>query len=108
MLKKQYVKSRKVWKITFELPEAEISKGSKVRSVHLAGEFNGWDPAALPMARRQGAFRTTVELEPGQQAPFRYLINGEYWYNDPHSDGYVPNGFGEDNCVVTVPALGHI
>lgn len=108
MLKKQYIKSRKVWKIIFELPEAEMPEELNVKSVHLAGEFNNWDPTALPMTHRQGTFRAAVELEPGQQVPFRYLINNEHWYNDPHSDDYAPNGFGGDNCIVSAPASGYI
>jgi hypothetical protein len=108
MLKKQYVKSRKVWKVTFELPETELPEAIEAKSVHLLGEFNDWDHTAMPMARRQGTFRATVELQPGQEAPFRYLVNGKYWYNDWNADAYVPSGFGEDNCVVIAPALGHI
>lgn len=37
MLKKQYIKSRKVVKVTFEVPEAELPE-AKVESVHLVGE----------------------------------------------------------------------
>jgi hypothetical protein len=40
MLKKRYIKSRNVWKVTFELPEAELPEGIEAESVHLVGEFN--------------------------------------------------------------------
>ena len=101
MLKKRYIKSRKVCKVTFELPKAELPEGIEAESVCLAGEFNGWDPAATPMTRdRKGGFRVTLELDPGREYPFRYLVNGIHWYNDWHADTYAPNGFGEDNCVV--------
>jgi hypothetical protein len=108
MLKKQYIKSRKVWKITFELPETELPEAIEAKSVHLMGEFNDWSATAMPMDRRKGIFRATVEIQPGQEAPFRYLVNGEHWCNDWYADAYVPNGFGEDNCVAIAPALGHI
>jgi hypothetical protein len=107
MLKKQYVKSRKVWKVTFELPETELPETIKAKRVHLVGDFNDWDPTAMPMVRRQGTFRATIELQPGQETSFRYLVNGEHWYNDRRADAYVPNRFGEDNCIVTAPAPGH-
>jgi hypothetical protein len=104
MLKKRYVKSRKAWKVTFELPKAELPEGIEVESVHLVGEFNDWDHTATPMKRgKTGVFRAMLELEPGRGYLFRYLINGEHWHNDRHADGYVPSGLGEDNCVVVTP-----
>ena len=32
MLKKRYIKSRKVWKLTFQVPEAELPKPSKSKA----------------------------------------------------------------------------
>ncbi len=105
MLKKQYIKSRKVCKVTFELPDAELPEPIVADSVHLVGEFNDWDPTATPMPRgRGGIYRVTLELEPGREYQFRYLVNGEHWCNDWHADAYVSGGFGEDNCVVVTPA----
>jgi hypothetical protein len=49
---------------------------------------------------RKRGFRVTLELEPGREYPFRYVVNGVHWCNDWHADTYVPNGLGEDNCVV--------
>jgi len=58
MIKKQYVKSRKVSKVTFALPKAEVPEGIGVESVSLAGEFNDWDPTTTPMMpNSKGAFR---------------------------------------------------
>jgi len=107
MLKKQYVKSRQIWKVTFELPEDELSEGLEADSVHLVGEFNDWDTNRTPMKRgKRGVFRVMVELEPGREVQFRYLVNGEHWCNDWHADAYVPGGLGEDNCVVVTPVSG--
>jgi 1,4-alpha-glucan branching enzyme len=104
MLKKRYIKTRKVAKVTFDLPKSELPETIEVESVHLVGEFNEWDPTATPMAlRRGGIYRVTVELEPGREYQFRYLVNGEHWYNDWHADAYVPSGTGGDNCVVVTP-----
>ncbi|NIV38319.1 MAG: glycoside hydrolase [Anaerolineae bacterium] len=109
MLKKRYIKSRKVAKITFEVPEAELPEGIAVDSLHVVGEFNNWDPAATPMVRRRGrVYRATVELEPGGEYKFRYLVNGEHWCNDWHADGYVASPTGEDNCVVVTPSAASV
>ena len=106
MLKKQYVKSRQVYKVTFELPKTQFPEGLKVQDVALAGSFNEWDPAATPMKRAKGgAYRATIEFEPGQEHQFRYVVNGEHWCNDWNADGYAPNDYGEDNCILAMPAL---
>jgi hypothetical protein len=47
-----------------------------------------------------------VELEPGRQYQFRYLLDGERWCNDWHADAYVANQMGTDNCVAALPAAG--
>ncbi len=71
--------------------------------VHVAGDFNGWQ-ATTPMKRQKdGSWRATVELEPGREYQFRYLVDGNVWVNDEAADAYVPNPFGADNCVVHTP-----
>jgi 1,4-alpha-glucan branching enzyme len=107
MLKKKYVKSRRVSKVTFELPKAELPEAIRPESIYVVGDFNNWDPTATPMKRgKGGVFKAMLELEPGQAYQFRYLINGEQWCNDWHADDYVPNDLGEDNCVVVAPTGG--
>ena len=104
-LKKTYVKSHRTYKVTFELPEAELPEGVAIESIHLVGEFSDWKHGAMPMTRGpDGTFRLTLELEPGRAAQFRYLINGQQWYNDWHADAYVLNAYGADNCVVVTPS----
>jgi 1,4-alpha-glucan branching enzyme len=107
MLKKRFVKSRQVWKVTFELAKHELPEGLEADSVHLVGDFNDWDTTGMSMKRgRGGAYRTIVEFEPGQEVQFRYLVNGEHWCNDWGADAYVPGGVGGDNCVVKLSADG--
>ena len=106
MLIKQYVKSRQVAKVTFELAENELPEGAGAESVVLVGEFNDWDPAANPMkySKNKKAYRVTLELEPGQSYQFRYFVDEQHWYNDGQADAYLPTGTGQDNCVVVAPA----
>ena len=102
MLKKSLIKSRNLYRVTFEVPEVELPEDIQVDSFNLVGEFNNWDPAATPMQHngKKKVFRTTLELEPGREYQFRYLINGQQWCNDWHAEAYAPNGFGEDNCIL--------
>lgn len=102
MLKKEYIKSKNVTKVTFELAKTELPE--PIETIYLVGDFNGWDQIATPLKRtKQGAYRVTLELEPGRAYEFRYVINGGHWCNDWAADAYSPNAYGADNCVVEVP-----
>jgi 1,4-alpha-glucan branching enzyme len=101
ILKKQVLKTRGACKVTFTLSK-EAVKGAK--TVHLVGEFNGWDPNAAPMKRMAGgSFQISLTIESGRAYQFRYLIDGRTWENDWAADRYVPSSFGADeNSVVDV------
>jgi 1,4-alpha-glucan branching enzyme len=100
-LKKRYLKSKPICKVTFELPR-KAAPGAEY--VGLAGEFNGWDPQASPLIRKKnGDFNITLELAPGREYQFRYVIDGENWENDWQADRYVPSEIpGVENSVVAV------
>ena len=98
MLKKKYLKSKPVCKVTFYTP-----KEIEAESVKLVGEFNNWRGDANPMEPlKDGRFKTTVELEAGNEYEFRYLIDDVKWENDWEADKYVPNPFEGENSVVVV------
>lgn len=104
MLEKKYIKSRKIYKVTFIIPDVELPDNLQVESLSVAGDFNDWNPETTPMKRnKQGVYWAEVEIEPGQDCEFRYIANSEHWFNDWEADAYAPNFFGTDNCVVTVP-----
>ena len=106
MLEKTYVKSRKIGKVTFQLAKSEVPEGVVVENVHLVGDFNDWDELKTPMkySKKHKAYRAILELVPGEEYQFRYLVNGEIWCNDWAADAYIPNNLGEDNCVVVAPS----
>jgi peroxiredoxin len=81
MLMKKIVKTRHVVEVTFEVPQAELPKGMTVKTIKLVGEFNDWDETAVSMTyhKNDKAFRVTIELEPGREYQFRYLLNDGYW-----------------------------
>jgi len=98
MLKKQYVKSRQNYKVTFY-----TSDEVQAETVYLVGDFNNWDESATPMKQlKDGRFKVTVELEADSEYQFRYLINETEWHNDWEADKYVPNPFSGDNSVVAL------
>ncbi len=100
-LKKQFLKSKPICKVTFRLDAEACKEATKVQ---LLGDFNEWNTEnAINMkSLKSGEFKTIVNLETGKDYEFKYLIDGETWENDWAADKYVPNGYGVDNSVVTV------
>jgi 1,4-alpha-glucan branching enzyme len=100
-MKKRFLKSKPVCKVTFELPPqaANVATG-----VTLVGEFNGWDSATTPMKRsKDGTYSVTLDLPSGREYQYKYLLDGERWENDWAADKYVHNplGDGENSVVIT-------
>jgi len=101
-IKKQYLKSKPVCKVTLSWKN---EKFDTAEDVAVLGDFNSWDLSqSYPMKRlKNGTFKTTIDLKIGQEYQFRYLVDGELWENDSQADNYVPTGLGvEDNSVVIV------
>jgi len=101
-LKKQFLKSKPVCKVTFRLDATETTGATKVQ---LLGDFNNWDESTEPMSMlKSKEFTTTLELEAGKEYQFRYLIDGSSWKNDSEADYFVANNFGEENGVISTNA----
>jgi 1,4-alpha-glucan branching enzyme len=100
-LKKEYLKSKKVCKVTFRLPKIAVTDA---KNAYVVGDFNEWNMYASPMKKlKSGDYTITLELEPGREYQFRYLINETKWENDWNADKYVKSPYGDsDNSVVIV------
>lgn len=98
MLKKTLSKNKENCKVTFHL-SADVNADS----ASLCGDFNDWDATAHPMTKNEdGSFSIALDLEPGQDYQFRYLLDGSRWENAWLADSYVPNDFGDENSVVSL------
>ena len=100
-MKKRFLKTRPVCKVTFELPSKAINGASKVA---LVGEFNSWDTTSTLMKRRKdGSYSITIDLPANREYQFKYLIDDGRWENDWNADKYLPNASGDsENSVVIV------
>ncbi|EMG36962.1 isoamylase early set domain-containing protein [Desulfocurvibacter africanus] len=100
-LKKKYLKTKPLCKVSFSLPK-EVTNG--VDTVQLVGDFNDWDRSATPMKRsKAGEYSVTIDLEAGRDYQYRYLLGESDWRNDPAADRYEYNAFaGSENSVVSV------
>ncbi|OJF68321.1 glycoside hydrolase [Alteromonas sp. V450] len=100
-LKKQYLKSKPLCKVTFRL-NAEAAKDAQ--KAELCGDFTDWKSQSLDMKKlKNGDFTLTVNLEKDRDYQFRYLLDGENWENDWEADAYMPSFVSvEENSVVRV------
>ena len=100
-IKKEYLKSKKTCKVTFRLPRIAATDA---KSVCIVGDFNNWNLYANPMTKlKNGNYTVTLELKPGREYQFRYLIDESKWENDWNADKYVKSPYGDsDNSVVVV------
>ncbi len=100
-IKKEYLKTKNACKVTFRLPKI-AAPGAK--SVCIVGDFNDWNIYANPMKKlKNGNYSITLELKPGRDYQFRYLIDESKWENDWNADKYVRSPFGDsDNSVIAL------
>ncbi len=77
------------------------------KNVYIVGDFNNWNTSADPMEKfKSGDYHIELDLEPGREYQFRYLIDEVRWENDGNADKYVRSDYGGcDNSVVMIDAL---
>ena len=100
-MKKRFLKTRPVCKVTFEMPPEAINGARKVA---LVGDFNDWNAdSALMKRRKDGSYSITIDLPANREYQFKYLIDDTCWENDWSADDYRPNSIGDcENSVVVV------
>ncbi len=101
-IRKQYLKSDSSCKVTFKIG---FNHSQDVKSVKLLGDFNNWNYDSAPMKQlKGGAFSQSLKLESGKSYQFRYLVDNNYWEDEPEADSYVSNGMSEGdlNSVISL------
>jgi len=96
-IKKQYLKSKPVCKVTFTVPAEAAAK------VSVVGDFNNWDPKGSALKKlKNGIFKGTFDLPKENTYEFRYLVD-ETYVNDNEADSYKWNDYaGAENAVLEV------
>ncbi len=86
-IKKKYLKSKPVCKVTFELDTIDAE------NIVAVGNFNEWNAEATPLKKfKNGKFKATIDLEKGNSYEFRYIADGVY-LNDEQADAYLWNDY---------------
>ncbi|MCU0646429.1 MAG: isoamylase early set domain-containing protein [Gemmatimonadaceae bacterium] len=71
-------------------------------TVHLVGDFNGWDATATPMQRAgDGRWVSDVALAPGRHV-YAFVVDGTQWLTDPHAPRASDDDFGQGGSVLMV------
>ena len=96
-IKKQYLKSKPVCKVTFTVPAKEA------KNVAVVGSFNEWNTEATELKKQKnGTFKGTINLEKDKSYEFRYLVDGQ-WKNDEQADAFAWNEYAADeNSVINL------
>jgi 1,4-alpha-glucan branching enzyme len=99
-IKKQFLKSKPVCKVSFKVSK-ELANGAS--KVNIAGNFNNWNESSDELnALKDGSFSLSLDFETGHDYEFRYLLDGNLWVNDEAADRYQDNGFNSQNSVVVL------
>lgn len=95
-IKKQYLKSKPVCKVTFTVPAEDAKK------VAVAGTFNQWNPKKNSLKKlKNGSFKGTFDFAVENSYEFKYVIDGE-WKNEEQADAFVANEFAQENSVLNL------
>ena len=100
-IKKRYLSGKEMCEVTFRLPRVAAPDAE---TVSIVGDFNDWNGESNRMKKlKNGDYTIKLNLEPGKDYQFRYLIDESKWENDWNADSYVKSPFGDtDNSVVKV------
>ena len=96
-IKKQFVKTRPVCKVTFSVDAKEATTAVVI------GDFNNWDPKEGELKKsKAGVFKGVFDVEKDASYEFKYVIDGAF-VNEPEADSFKWNDFaGAENSVLEV------
>ncbi len=96
-IKKQFIKTKPVCKVTFSV-EAKQSNSASV-----VGDFNNWSVSEGMLSKQKnGTFKATFDLPKDASYEFKYVVDGEF-VNESEADSQIWNDFaGAENSVLSV------
>jgi 1,4-alpha-glucan branching enzyme len=96
-IKKQFIKTKPVCKVTFTVEAKEANTAVVV------GDFNNWNPSEGELSKlKNGTFKGVFDVNKDATYEFKYVIDGAY-VNEVEADSYVWNEFaGSENSVLEV------
>jgi serine protease AprX len=72
-------------------------------SVSVAGDFNGWNRLATPLARNgSGLWSTEMDVPRPGRFEYKFIVNGNRWIEDPSNGMKTPDSYGGLNSVLVI------
>ncbi len=96
-IKKQFIKTKPVCKVTFSVEAKESNSASVV------GDFNNWNVSeGTLLKQKNGIFKSTFDLPKDASYEFKYVVDGAF-LNEPQADSQIWNDFaGAENSLLKV------
>jgi 1,4-alpha-glucan branching enzyme len=96
-IKKQFVKTKPVCKVTFSVEAKTANQASVV------GDFNNWSLEEGTLSKlKNGTFKATFDLNKDAIYEFKYVIDGVF-VNEPEADSFKWNDYaGAENSVLAI------
>lgn len=96
-VKKQFIKTKPVCKVTFSVDAKDAA------AVSVVGDFNNWSAQAGELGKlKNGSFKGTFEVSKDASYEYKYIIDGNY-ANEPEADSYKWNDYAQsENSVLAV------
>jgi 1,4-alpha-glucan branching enzyme len=96
-IKKQFIKTKPVCKVTFSVEAKEASHAAVV------GDFNNWNVEEGTLNKlKNGTFKGVFDLDKDASYEFKYIVDGQY-INEMEADGFQWNEFaGAENSLLEV------
>jgi 1,4-alpha-glucan branching enzyme len=96
-IKKQFVKTKPVCKVTFSVAAKEA------QNVAVVGDFNNWNQTEGELSQlKNGTFKGVFEVDKDASYEFKYIVDGNF-VTEPEADSQVWNEFaGSENSVLAV------
>ena len=96
-IKKQFIKTKPVCKVTFTVDAKEAN------AVSVVGDFNNWTPSEGELSKlKNGSFKGVFDVAKDASYEFKYFIDGAF-VNEEQADSFIYNEFaGTENSVLVV------
>jgi len=96
-IKKQFIKTKSVCKVTFSVEAKEAIQASVI------GDFNNWNSEKGTLNKlKNGTFKGVFSIDKDASYEFKYVIDGAF-VNETEADSFLWNEFaGNENGVLTV------
>lgn len=105
-IKKQRLPEPAAAKSAENIPVEFVLDMPKAQSVAVAGNFNNWNAAQMPLQKTdRGLWQAKVSLPAGRYE-YRFVVDGQ-WLADPNATESAPNPFGGRNSIKVVKATDY-